>query len=258
VVLPRLAGRPVASHVSAAILHGLPFCHSEIPPVHVTRPDAAKSRRGAAVRLHIGALRPDEVVRLGGLEVTTVERTVVDCALSLPFDHAVVLADAALRGGLTTRKALRAQLIRQPRAPGIRRAAAVVDFADPRSAGPGESFSRVQLRRWGFPAPELGVATAGFGGPPGGRMAFGFPGSGVLGAFEPSAGPGGRDGREGVDAALWDAGWRVVRWWWPELRDPEPWAGRLADALGPGGPRQGATVMRTRPGSVVRSAVSHS
>ncbi len=153
----RLSGDPVVSHVSAAIMHGLPFVYSELPPVHVTRAGAAKSRRGSGLLSHRGALTRDEVVMLGGLPVTTVARTVVDCALLLPFANAVVLTDAALHRGQVTRGALVTQLRRHPRVPGMRRAAAVIGFADGRSAGVGESYSRVLLQRAGLPPPELRV-----------------------------------------------------------------------------------------------------
>ncbi len=228
VVIPYLSGRPVVSHVSAAIVHGLPFCHSEVPPLHVTRPDAAKARRGAAVRLHRATLEPAEVVELGGLPVTSAERTVVDCALSMPFDHAIVLTDAALRRGLVTRESLQDQLARLHRVPGSRRAATAIAFADPRSRGPGESFSRVLLHRWGFPVPELDVPVTDGQGRSLGRVGFGFPGAGVLGEFVDPP----QDEPDEREAALRRAGWQIVRWSWPDLRSPEPWAGRLRSALG--------------------------
>jgi hypothetical protein len=230
VVIPYLAGEPVVSHVSAAIVHGLPFCHSEVPPLHVTRPDAAKSRRGAAVRLHKASLEPVEVVDLGGLAVTSAVRTVVDCALSMPFDHAVVLADAALRRGLVTRQSLQDQLARLRRVPGSRQAAAALAFADPRSRGPGESFSRVLLHRRGFPVPELDVPLSDRDGRPLDPAAFAFPDARVLGDFVDRP----RDHRVGPDdreMTLRETGWRLVRWSWPDLRAPEPWAERLRSEL---------------------------
>lgn len=270
VVVPLLAGRPVVSHVSAAVMHGLPFCHSEIgwpgrfghdegrrpfddeagrlrhdgidpfgaprpaptSPMHVTRPDAAKSRRGAAVQLHKAALHPSEVVDLGGLPVTTPERTVVDCALTLPFDHAVMLADAALHRGLVSAESLARQLGRLLRVPGTRRATEVVAFADPRSRGPGESLSRVLMRRWGLPTPELDAPATDARGHRLGRMAFAFPGTRVLGDFVDRAQAADAD-REDHAAALLTAGWQIVRWSWPDLRSPEPWVDRLRTALGP-------------------------
>lgn len=266
VVVPLLAGRPVVSHVSAAVMHGLPFCHSDIgwlgrprhdeidwlgrprrgdddspgatrpsesPPMHITRPDATKSRRGAAVRLHKAALQPSEVVELGGLPVTTPERTVVDCALTLPFDHAVMLADAALHRGLVSPESLARQLARLHRVPGTRRAEQVVSFADPRSAGPGESFSRVLMHRWGLPTPELGVPVTDARGRALGRVAFVFAAARVLGEFADHDSPPNADPDDRT-AAWHEAGWRTVRWSWPDLRSPETWVDRLQTALGGG------------------------
>ncbi len=242
-VIPYLAGEPVVSHVSAAIVHGLPFCHSEIPPLHLTRPDAVKSRRGATVQWHKAALRPGEVVEVGGLRVTTADRTVVDCALGMPFDQAVVIADAALRRGLVTRRSLRDQLAMLSRVPGVRRAATVLAFADPRSRGPGESLSRALLHRWGLPAPELAVPVFDASGQPLGRVAFAFPGGSLVGEFieHPDAVA---DARREEDLA--DAGRRLVQWSWPDLRSPERWVERLRAALVES-PDQGATVIRTVP-----------
>lgn len=229
-VVACLAGEPVVSHLGAAIVHGLPFCHSEIPPRQVTRRAAGPARAGAVPRVRRAALEPADVVDLGGVRVTSPERTVVDCALSLPFDHAVVVTDAALRRGLVTRASLHEQLARRDRIPGRRRAGAVLTFADPRSRGPGESFSRVLLHRWGFPVADLAVPVPDGRGRPIGVFAFRFAGHRVVGEFadrpaDPGAGP------DTTDLAVRAAGWRRERWSWPDLRSPEQWAHRLRAAL---------------------------
>jgi hypothetical protein len=227
---PRVSGDPVVSHVSAAIMHGLPFVYSELPPVHVTRAGAAKSRRGSGLLAHRGALTSDEVVMLGGLAVTTVARTVVDCALLLPFANAVVLTDAALHRRQVTPQALAAQLRRHPRVPGMRAAASVVRFADGGSAGAGESYSRVLLHRVGLPPPVLRVAVCDAAGHSLGAAAFGYPERLVLGEFDghdaPAADVLARDERRR------DAGWQVLRWAWSDLSSPAVLVVRLAAALG--------------------------
>jgi hypothetical protein len=83
--------------------------------------------------------------------------------------------------------------------------------------------------------PELELRVPDRDGRPVDPAAFAFPAARVLGEFvdrlqdrvEP-------DERE---ATLRDAGWRVVRWSWPQLRAPEPWAQRLRSALA-GVPRE--------------------
>jgi hypothetical protein len=55
----------------------------------------------------------------------------------------------------------------------------------------------------------------------------------VLGEFVARIGDD-RDGRGEPDereSALREAGWHLVRWSWPDLRAPEPWAQRLRSAL---------------------------
>ena len=59
--------------------------------------------------------------------MTSVPRTVLDCALTLPFRDAVDVADTALSTADVTGEELAAQLVRHTRTPGIRRAAAVLD-----------------------------------------------------------------------------------------------------------------------------------
>ena len=54
--------------------------------------------------------------------------------------------------------ALTARIDAAAGARGIRAARRAVEFADPRSASPGESLSRAEIHRLGFPQPELQVA----------------------------------------------------------------------------------------------------
>jgi hypothetical protein len=82
----------------AAVLWGLEVAHQ--PGVHVT---VARDRSPASlpgVDVHRADLAETEIC--GGLRVTTVLRTVLDCARTLPLADAVVVADSALRSGLVT------------------------------------------------------------------------------------------------------------------------------------------------------------
>jgi hypothetical protein len=178
---------------------------------------------------------------LGGLPVTAVPRTVVDCALALPFANAVVLTDAALHRRQVTPQALAAQLRRHPRVPGMRRAAAVVEFADGRSAGVGESYSRVLLHRAGLPPPEVRITVRDDLGGSLGTAAFGYRKRRVLGEF---------NGPEPVppellarDERLRAAGWQVLRWTWTDLYSPAALVVRLAQALGIPAPQVSASLL---------------
>jgi predicted transcriptional regulator of viral defense system len=88
-----------ASHESAAILHGLDVL--DRPPeslVTLTRPPHVRGSRasGKDLKVHAAALFPGHVTKHYGLPVTTVARTVIDLARTLPFKHGVVVADSAL------------------------------------------------------------------------------------------------------------------------------------------------------------------
>ncbi|MDX2377622.1 type IV toxin-antitoxin system AbiEi family antitoxin domain-containing protein [Microbacterium sp. LRZ72] len=93
----------VVSHTSAAALHKVGDLLDDEP--EVTVPRRKQSRRG--IRLHRGALAPDEVTIVEGLPVTTPERTVADL-LRDGHDpaHIADIAGEILRRGLATRDAL--------------------------------------------------------------------------------------------------------------------------------------------------------
>lgn len=152
--LPRLAPGAVLSHVSAAVLHGLPVWNMAVDRVHVTRDARAGGRISARLHLHVSPLDADDVVVIGGVPVTSKARTIVDTAVSTPFEQAVVVADGALADPLVG-PALTMAMVRSARRTGIERARRVVGFADGRSESAGESRSRVALARAGLPVPVL-------------------------------------------------------------------------------------------------------
>ena len=88
----RLSG--VVSHRSAALLHGWEVkVVPDLPDVTVRAKRHLGEGQRDGVAPHWSDLTPDEVHQ--GL--TTVERTLVDCLRSLPFDEALAIADSALR-----------------------------------------------------------------------------------------------------------------------------------------------------------------
>ena len=155
----RLAGPgSVASHQSAAIIHGLSvLTPAEAGLVTLTRsPRDGKSRSvRARARVHIADLPPGHVTSCHGAPVTTVARTVIDLARSLPFADGVVAADSALRAGQTSHAELAAMSVACARWPGVRRAERVSAFSDPRSESVLESIARVAFAEQGLPAPDL-------------------------------------------------------------------------------------------------------
>jgi tellurite resistance protein len=153
--------RAVASHEDAAILHDLALLdRPRADLVTVSRPhEAPGSRTGRpGVRVREVALPAHHVTVGDGVPVTSVERTVIDLARTLPFRSGVVVADSALHA-FKTGQPLLLNLIKDcSRWPGIKKARQVVDFSDPLAESPFESIARVAFRDGGLPRPMLQVS----------------------------------------------------------------------------------------------------
>lgn len=233
--LEQLSDQAVVSHLSAAVLHGLPVWGLATDRVHVTRPGRCRGgRRGGLVHVRTNTLGPAEVCTLHGVPVTSLERTVVDVARSVPFTQAVVIGDGAM--GIPEFDVQRAwgllgEMRRWPGAPAARR---VLEFADGRSGGVGESRSRVLMSAAGLPAPVLQWPVRGTPY----EVDFAWPSLRTLGEFDgrikygrllaPGADPGEavfeEKRREDV---IRDRDLGVVRWTWAELDAFGPVAYRL-------------------------------
>ena len=148
----------VASHTTAARIHGISLLDRPDDAVTLTRARDAGSRRPAkGVQLTQAALPANHVMVRHGLRVTTPARTIVDLARILPFRAGVVTADCALDLRLATKDELRTVLATCKRWPGVKRAAEVVEFANGLSESVLESIARVAFRDCGLPPPELQV-----------------------------------------------------------------------------------------------------
>lgn len=130
----------VVSHDSAAVLWGLEMAHR--PGQRVTVPRNRSRARFAGVHVCRGDVGATEV--RSALRVTTVVRTVLDCAAVLPTDEAVAIADSALRLGLMTADEL-ATASGQVRGRHAGRVRQVARLADDRSGSVLESLLRVLL-----------------------------------------------------------------------------------------------------------------
>jgi Protein of unknown function (DUF559) len=152
--------RSVGSHRSAALVHGLGLVGlGPEPRVEITRAPGERgghaSRAGAMV--HVAALPADHIVSYRGVLLTSVPRTVVDLARTLPFAQGVAVADSALHAGLTSKTELTAVIADCPRWRGLRRAREVTAFSDARSESVLESLSRAVFHQFGLPPPDLQV-----------------------------------------------------------------------------------------------------
>jgi hypothetical protein len=246
--MAELADDAVVSHASAAVLHGLPVWGVRLDRVTVTRYRRSGGRCGVLVHVHTAALGSDEVVMIGGLPVTSLARTVADLARMLPFEQAVVLADAATfhqRPGRVTKAELLAVLDEAPRRPGTRAARRTIEFSSHLSESVGESRSRAAIAKAGLPPPVLqwevrAAATGRFIG----RVDVGWPELRTVGEFDGLV-KYGRALRPGQDVtevlveekrredALRDEDLGVVRWIWSDLADFGPVAQRLRSRFRP-------------------------
>jgi hypothetical protein len=241
--LPR-CGDVCLSHASAAVLHCLPTWAADLDRVHATKWGGGHGRRGRTLHLHASALDADEVVGIGGLPVTCLARTVVDCARTYPYDKAVPIGDAALRAGLPQEE-LERGLQRARNRTGISRARSVAASLDGRAESVGESRSRIIFSRIGVPMPELQFEIIDWDGRRVARTDFGWESQRTVGEFDGKIkygrliGPGEKPEdavfREKIrEDRIRDLGWEVVRWTWSDLEEPQLLAARLRRAFSRG------------------------
>ena len=126
------------SHVSAAVVLGWPVkSPPERPWVTVRRKRHLGADRRRGLEVSWRDLAPDEVVD----GVTSPLRTVIDCALRLPFDEALAVADSALRSGSVHPQEL-TDAAAALRGLGAGRARRIAAVADGRATNPFESVLR--------------------------------------------------------------------------------------------------------------------
>ena len=188
-------GGAIASHTSAAVLWRLPLYRIRCARVHLTTSRARRISSAPDVMRHATPIDAEDVVDIDGIRCTSLARTVFDLIGTLPLDAAVALADAAERqmalrlrewdveAVTSWRLGLSRRLGEAGGMRGIRQARWVFGFADGRAESPGESVSRLQLRRLGYAPPALQVPIPG----PDGRMYyvdFGMDEVGSFGEFD--------------------------------------------------------------------------
>jgi len=233
-----LAPDAVVSHVSAAVLHGLTLWDVPLDRVHVTRNRRSGGRRTKVLHVHTAGLDGDEIVEIDGIAVTSVPRTLADLARTLPFEPALVVADAALYREKATPAAFAEAVARSAGREGSPPARRVVASADYRAESPGETRSRLAIARCGLPppalqyeVPELRVRTDFYWeefrtvGEFDGKVKYGR-------GLRPGEDPGEAVYREKRrEDALRDLGLKVARWTWDELHTFTAPADRLRRAF---------------------------
>lgn len=221
----------VVSHMSAALLHGLPTWGLDLSEVHISRRHLHSPRHDAGVYHHGGDLRDDDVVTINGIRVTGLARTVIDIARESGFEASVVVADAAFRRDPVVQRLALNRLDLMRDWPGARNAGAVVAFADGRSESVGESRCRVCFMEAGLPRPGLQHEVLASNGALIGRTDFLFEEFRTVGEFDGKS-KYLRDLRTGEDPGdvVWretkredrirEQGYQIGRVVWSELERP--------------------------------------
>ncbi|WP_460967571.1 type IV toxin-antitoxin system AbiEi family antitoxin domain-containing protein [Pedococcus soli] len=210
----------VLSHLSAALAHGWPVLRQPARPwvtVPRNRKVSRDERRGVSVTYR------DLTARERRRGITGPIRTVLDCAVKLPFDQALAVADSALRSGDVDRVEL-VEAARELRGTGSSRARRVAAAADRRAANPFESALRaIALGVDGLDlTPQLVVADVGLFatvdlGDRRARVALeaeGFEFHGTRHGLE-------RDCRRYTELVM--HGWRVLRYTWDDVVHRPEW-----------------------------------
>ncbi len=233
--LNRSATGSIYSHSSAARLHGLHLWQADdlIHITQTTKPSSSGCDDGT--RLHKSALPSGDITQIGELHVTTLERTVVDCCLTMSYKQSLIITDNALHRGASMHL-LQEMASRLPRHRGVRNLRKVLAHADGLSESPGETLTRDLLRELNIERPQLqqwivtrqGNYRADFARPEK-RVVLEFDGRTKYFNYRPTD--------EAVflerkrEVALVEAGWTVLRIEWKDLFNEESFRTRVLAAL---------------------------
>lgn len=246
-VVRQLSDDLVVSHISAALLHGLPTYWDLLGTVQFTSGRSGNGKTRADVRVRGLPLASSDVITLAGVPVTSLARTSLDLACELSLRRSVAIGDQALRLGMKIDD-LRDLIEAGKGRHGIGRARIAVPLLDVRAESPGESESRVVFHLRGLPPPQLQYKVFGRDGRLLARCDMAWPELGTLGEFDGQTKYGallrpGQTPEQVVfeeklrEDALRELGWEVVRWVWSDLNRPDALVRRIERAFERGGQR---------------------
>ncbi len=164
-----VTARGIVSHVSAATLHEfyLPQRLTQLPCIDVATPVGARQPRRKGVTGHLLSLGPHDVIHIGGVPATSVERTLVDIAQLLSVDELVAVSDQIICehrrtfGRLVWPKvqleALELYVLQHAGARGMRRLRAAMELTRVGSDSPRETMLRLMIARSPLPTFEHNV-----------------------------------------------------------------------------------------------------
>lgn len=152
---------PVFTHLSAAILHGIPVL--KIPRTVHVRSVAGSPHSDISSHQDRHTLEAPITYFYGGVKATDVLSTVIGCARTLPLEEALVVADGALsrqrKSSRVTRSALYEALTHLSHK-GSAKARRVAQLMSDKSDSPGETLTRLRLHEFGlYPQEQYRVRT---------------------------------------------------------------------------------------------------
>lgn len=225
----------VYSHSSAARIHGLHLWQADTL-IHLTQSNKPSSvGSDDQTCIHTVTLPSSDITMVGQTHVTTLERTVVDCCLTMPYKRALILTDHALRMGASL-DILQDAADQLSRHRGVRNLRRVLAHADALSESPGETLTRDLLRELNIETPTLqhwihtraGNYRADFAWVEK-RVVLEFDGKGKYFDYRPTD--------EAVflerkrESALLEAGWVVIRIQWKDLFNEAYFKAKVLAAL---------------------------
>lgn len=143
----------VFSHATAAFVLGLDVSYNLIWPINFLTDNPGGGKHPPHHKHHRTGY--NAFIEKGSIKTTDVLQTVIDCARTYPFGHALAIADSALHQGLIAKDDLEAGLAWFGGKRGIRAARRVVSLADERPDSGGESMVRALMMELSLPQPIL-------------------------------------------------------------------------------------------------------
>jgi len=155
-LLPRLAADHFFSHLTAAVLWGMPMpANTWALPLHVSGIYPHRAPRTANVVAHRLQIEPDQLIRRWGVLVPSPAETWAQLSTYLTADELVMAGDSLIgRRGLATIEELRA-VSHRVRRTGIALLDAALEEMRSGSESAKETETRLVLVRGGLPEPEL-------------------------------------------------------------------------------------------------------
>lgn len=237
------------SHRSAAFLHSLALL-TRPHDIDITKVSCRTERRADGIRLHRADVS-GEVMALRNRAVTSLDRTVVDCAAALSFTDGVAMVESAMHKFVPKRdrspesaaaaaarcRAVWLERLNRLRPRGAAVARTSIEFAGAASESAAESLARVVFKDLGLPDPVQQIETRTRN-----RVYFsdfGFPSLGVIVEVDGEMKyrePYSKDVAATLSAErqrhndIQELGWEIVRLTWKDLHHPGEVYRRIADA----------------------------